>query len=68
MTHKGSGPKEKLPPRKFPTVGIVRKSPSSQPQQSHKHNQHGGAVSLSYGVVSMFTPDWTWATSSEGVG
>jgi len=68
LTHKGSGGNEKLPPRRIPTVGIVRKVPSTQTQLSHKHHHHGGAVSPSYGVLTMYTPDRTRATSSEGVG
>jgi hypothetical protein len=66
----GSGGNEKLPPRRIPTVGIVRKVPSTQtqPQLSHKHHHHGGAVCPSYGVLTMDTPDRTCVTSSEGVG
>jgi hypothetical protein len=64
----GSGGNEKLPPRRIPTVGIVRKVPSTQTQLSHKHHHHGGAVCPSYGVLTMDTPDRTRATSSEGVG
>ena len=59
---------KKLPPRRIPTVGIVQKSPSTPPHQSHKHHHHGGAVCPSYGVVSMDTPDWTQVTYSKGVG
>ena len=63
-----SGRNKKLPPRRIPTVGIVRKVPSTRTQLSHKHHHHGGAVCPSYGVLTMDTPDRTRATSSEGVG
>ena len=66
--HKGSGGNEKLPSHRIPTVGIVWKSPSTPPHQSHKHHHHGGAVCPSYGVVSMDTPDRTRVTYSKGVG
>ena len=36
--YKGSGGNKKLPPHRIPTVGIVRKSPLTPPQQSHKHH------------------------------
>jgi len=42
--YKGSGGNKKLPPRRFPTVGIVRKVPSTRTQLSHKHHHHGGDV------------------------
>jgi hypothetical protein len=64
----GSGGNEKLPPRRFSTVGIVREFRRSPTQPPHKHHQHGGAVCPSYGVVSLDTPDTTRVTSSEGVG
>ena len=64
----GLGGYEKLLPRRFPTVGIVRKSLSTPPQQSHKYHQHGGAVCPSYGMVSMDTPNQMQLISSEGVG
>ena len=56
------------PARRIPTVGIVRKVLSTQTQLSHKHHHHGGAICPSYCVVSLDTPDWTRATSLEGVG
>ena len=49
-------------------VGIVRKVPLTQTQLSHKHHHHGRDVSPSYGVLTMDTPNQTWATPSEGVG
>jgi hypothetical protein len=55
-------------PHRIPTVGIVRKVPSTRTQLSHKHHHHGDAVCPSYGVLTMDTPDRTRATSSEGVG
>jgi hypothetical protein len=58
---------KKILSRRIPTVGIVRKSPSTTPQQSHKHHHHGGAVCPSYVVASMDTPNHTWVTSSKGV-
>jgi len=64
----GLGGNKKLPPRSFSTVGIVQKSPSTAPQQSHKHHHHGGAVCPSYGVVSMDTPNQMQVTYSKGVG
>jgi hypothetical protein len=67
-TNKGSGGNEKLLPRRIPTVGIVRKVPSTRTQLFHKHHHHGGAVCPSYGAVTLDTPDPTRATSSEGVG
>ena len=66
--YKGSGGNEKLPPRRIPTVGIVRKVPSTRTQLSHKHHHPGGAVCRSYGVVTLDTPDPTRLTSFEGVG
>jgi|LakMenEpi02Apr12_1017379.scaffolds.fasta_scaffold01219_1 hypothetical protein len=59
---------EKLPPRRFSTVGIVLKLPLTPNTTTHKHHHHGGAVCPSYGVVSLDTPDPTQVTSSEGVG
>jgi hypothetical protein len=59
---------KKLPPRKIPTVGIVRKVPSTTNTTINKHHHHGGAVCPSYGVGSMDPPDPTEVTSSEGVG
>jgi len=59
---------KKLPPRRFPTVGIVWKVPSTQTQLSHKHHHHGGDVCPSYGLLTMDTPNRTRATPSEGVG
>ena len=60
---------KKLPPRRIPTVGIVRKVVlSTRTQLTHKHHHRGGAVCPSYGSVSLDTPDRTRATSSEGVG
>ncbi len=67
LTHKGSGGNEKLPPSRFPTVGIVRKAPSTRTQLSHKHHHYGDAVCPSYGVLTMDTPDRMRATPSEGV-
>jgi hypothetical protein len=64
----GLGRKEKLPLRRTPRIGIVRKVPLTQTQLSHKHHHHGGAVCPSYGVITMVTPDRTRATPSEGVG
>ena len=51
-------------------VGIVQKVLSARTQLSHKHHHHGGGgdVCPSYGVLTMDTPNWTWATPSEGVG
>jgi len=66
--YKGPGGNEKLPPRRIPTVGIVRKVSSTRTQLSHKHHHHGGAVCPSYGVVTLDAPDPTQVTSSEGVG
>jgi len=60
----GSGRNEKLQHRRIPTVQNVPQTPK---QKLHKHHHHGGAICPSYDVVSMYTPDWTWATSSEGV-
>ncbi len=57
-----------LPLRRFPTVGIVRKVPSTQHNSPHKHHHHGGTVCPYYGVISVDLPDRTRATSSEGVG
>jgi hypothetical protein len=37
----GSGRNEKLPPRRFSTVGIVREFRRSPTQPPHKHHQHG---------------------------
>ena len=64
----GFGRKQKKPPRRFPTEGIVRKVLLTRTQLSHKHHHHGGAICPSYGVVSLVTTNWTCATSSEGVG
>jgi hypothetical protein len=64
----GSGGKEKLPPCRVPTVGIIRKVLSTRTQLTHKHHHHGGALCPSYGVVSLDMPDRTRATSSERVG
>jgi hypothetical protein len=66
--YRGSGGNEKLPPRRIPMVGIVRKVPSTRTQLSHKHHHHGGAVCPSYGVVTLDMPDPTRLTSFEGVG
>jgi hypothetical protein len=66
--YKGLGGNKRLPPRRIPMVGIVRKVPSTLTQQSHKHHHHGGAVCPSYGVLTMNTPDRRWATPSEVVG
>ena len=57
----GFGRKQKIPPHRFPTEGIVRKVLLTQTQLSHKHHHHGGAICPTYGVV-------TCATSLEGVG
>jgi hypothetical protein len=62
----GSGGKEKLPPCRIPTVGIVRKVLLTR-TQTHKRHHHGGAVYPSYGVVSLDTPDRTRETSLERV-
>jgi hypothetical protein len=35
---------------------------------AHKHPHHDGAVSPSSRMVLMDTPNWTWVTSSKGVG
>ena len=64
----GRGGTKKLPPRRIPKLGIVRKVLSTQTQLSHKRHHHGGAVCLSYGVVSLDMPNQMRATSSEGVG
>jgi len=64
----GSGGNEKRPPRRFPTVGIVQKVPSTRTQLSHKHHHHGGDICPSYGVLTKDTPNQTRATPSEGVG
>jgi len=40
----------------------------TQSQLTHKHHHNGGALCPSYGVLSLDTPNRTWATSSEGVG
>ena len=67
--YKGSGGNKKLLPRRFPTVGIVRKVPSTQTQLSHKHQHHGGDLCPSYGMLTtMDTPNQTRATPSEAVG
>jgi hypothetical protein len=42
--YKGSSGNEKLPPRRFSTVGIVRKVPSPPTQLTHKHHHHGVVV------------------------
>ena len=65
--YKGLDGNKKLPPQRIHTVGIVRKSLSTPPQQSHKNHHHGGAICPSYGVASMDTPNPTRVTSSEGV-
>jgi hypothetical protein len=64
----GFGRKRKIPSHRFPTVGIVWKVLLTRTQLSHKHHHHGGAICPSYGVVSLDTPDRTWATFLEGVG
>ena len=64
----GSSGNNKLLSRMIPTVGIVRKVPSTQTQPSHKHHHHGGDVCPSYGVLTMDAPNQTRATPSEGVG
>jgi hypothetical protein len=64
----GLGGNKKLPPRSFSTVGIVWKSPSTPPQQSHNDHHHGSAVCSYYGVVSVDTPDRMRVTYSKGVG
>ncbi len=50
----GSGRNEKLPPRRIPSVGIVRKVPSTpHTKLTHKHHHHGGAVCPSYRVHTL---------------
>jgi hypothetical protein len=67
LTAMGSGEKEKLPPCRIPTVGIVQKVPSTTNTTIPKHHHHGGAVGPSYGVRLMDPPNPTQVTSSEGV-
>ncbi len=59
FAHKGSGGNKKLPSHGIPTVGIVRKVPSTPMQLSHKHHHHGGFGCPSHGVVSVGLPDPT---------
>jgi hypothetical protein len=68
LTPMGSGGNKKNPPRRIPTVGIVLKVLPTRTQLTHKHHHLGGAVRLSYGVVSLDTPNSTRVTFSKGVG
>jgi len=64
----GSGGNKKLPPRRIPMVGIVRKVQSTQTLLSHKQHHHGGDICPSHGILTMDMPNWMQATPSEGVG
>jgi hypothetical protein len=59
---------QKLPPHRIPTVGIVKKVPSTTNTTIHKDYHHGGAVCPSYDMGSMDPPDLTLVTSLERVG
>jgi hypothetical protein len=65
--YKGSSGNKKLLPCRIPTVGIVRKVPSTNNTTIPKHHHHRGAIHSSYGVRLMDSPNPTQVTSSEGV-
>ena len=68
LTHKGSGGNEKLPPCRFPTVGIVleiRRASTQLPPQTTP--PWWCRLPRSYGVLTMDALDRTRATPSEEV-
>ncbi len=65
--YKGSSRNKKLPPRRIPTVGIVRKVPPTTNTTINKHHHHAGAIHPSYGLGLMDPPDPTQVTSSKEV-
>ncbi len=64
----GSDRNKKLLPHRIPTVGILRKVPSTTNTAIPKHHHYDRAVCPSYGVRVMDLPDPMQVTSLEGVG
>ena len=64
----GSGENEKLPPRRFPTVGIEREIRRTSTQLPSQTSSPWWSVCPPYGVDSMNLPNPTHGRPSEGVG
>ncbi len=67
-SYKGSGGNEKLPPHRFPTVGILQEFHQTTTQFPPQTSSPWCSVCPSYGVDSMNRPNPMRGPSSTGVG